>query len=373
MLKPPTADRRPPSADSRQPTAVRRPLSADRLPPFLAACYRQPTPYTPVWFMRQAGRYMPEYRALRERYGLLELMREPDLAAQVTLLPLRLGVDALILFADILLPLEALGLRLRFEKGRGPVLEPRLTPDRVETLPLVDVHEALGFVFETVRRVRLEAPQTPLIGFAGAPFTVASYAIEGGSSRHYVETKRWMYHHPQAWDALMKRLVRVTLDYLKAQIDAGAQAVQIFDSWAGALSPGDYARYVKPHVQALLRGLQVTGVPRIYFSTGTAGLLPLFHDLDAEVIGVDWRVPLGAAWEAVGGHHAIQGNLDPVALLAPREVLARQADAVLAEARGQAGHIFNLGHGVLPETDPDQVAFVVEYVHERSSPLSADG
>ena len=373
MLKPATADRRPPTADRRLLTTDRRPLSADRLPPFLAACYRQPTPYTPVWFMRQAGRYMPEYRALRERYGLLELMREPDLAAQVTLLPLRLGVDALILFADILLPLEALGLRLRFEKGRGPVLEPRLTPDRVETLPLVDVHEALGFVFETVRRVRLEAPQTPLIGFAGAPFTVASYAIEGGSSRHYIETKGWMYHHPQAWDALMKRLVRVTLDYLKAQIDAGAQAVQIFDSWAGALSPGDYARYVKPHVQALLRGLQATGVPRIYFSTGTAGLLPLFQDLDAEVIGVDWRVPLGAAWEAVGRHHAIQGNLDPVALLAPREVLARQADAVLAEARGQAGHIFNLGHGVLPETDPDQVAFVAEYVHERSSPLSADG
>ncbi len=213
------------TTNRRSTTDERQPTNDQLLPPFLAACRRQPTPYTPVWFMRQAGRYMPEYRALRERYGLLELMREPDLATQVTLLPKRLGVDALILFADILLPLEALGLHLRFEPGRGPVLEPRLTPDRVEALPQVDVHEALGFVFQTVRQVREAAPEVPLIGFAGAPFTVASYAIEGGGSRHYIHTKRWMYHHPESWHALMERLTQVTVAYLQAQVDAGAQAV----------------------------------------------------------------------------------------------------------------------------------------------------
>lgn len=352
----------PTPADDRRPTIHHR-----TLPPFLAACHRQPTPYTPVWFMRQAGRYMPEYRTLRERYGLLELMRHPDLATHITLLPRALGVDALILFADILLPLEALGLHLRFEPGRGPILEPRLTPDRVTTLPQIDVHEVLGFVFQTVRQVREAAPEVPLIGFAGAPFTVASYAIEGGSSRHYVHTKSWMYRHPEAWHHLMTRLVEVTTTYLRAQVEAGAQAVQIFDSWAGALSPFDYRRYVLPYVQRLLQKLADMGVPRIYFSTGTAGLLPLWQDLDAEVIGVDWRVPLGTAWDMVGHHHAIQGNLDPVALFAPREELARQADQVLRQVAGRPGHIFNLGHGVLPQTDPAQVAWLAEYVHQKTS------
>jgi len=333
--------------------------------PFLAACRRERTEVTPVWFMRQAGRYMPEYRALRERYSLLEMIRTPELATQVTLMPRRLGVDALILFADILLPLEPLGLGLEFVPGRGPVLQhPIRTPQDVRRLRPVTVEEDLGFVLETVRLVQSEVGgQVPLIGFAGAPFTLASYMIEGGSSRHYLRTKRFMYEHRDAWHTLMATLAHVTLDYLRAQVRAGAQAVQLFDSWVGALSPHDYRLYVLPYTRLIMEGLADLGVPRIHFATGTAGMLPLLKQAGGDVISVDWRIDLDRAWDTLGPDVAIQGNLDPVLLLAPRDVLANEVRYILQQAQGRAGHIFNLGHGVLPETDVGSVEFVVEIVH----------
>ncbi|NPA90240.1 MAG: uroporphyrinogen decarboxylase [Chloroflexi bacterium] len=336
---------------------------------FISACWRQLTEVTPVWFMRQAGRYMPEYRALRERYSLLEMIRTPELAAQVTLMPRRLGVDALILFADILLPLVPLGLDLEFVPGRGPVLaHPIRTPQDVRDLRPVTVEEDLGFVLETVRLVRGEVDgRVPLIGFAGAPFTLASYMIEGGSSRHYLRTKRFMYEYPDAWHTLMATLAQVTLDYLRAQVQAGAQAVQLFDSWVGALSPHDYRLYVLPYTRLIMEGLADLGVPRIHFATGTAGMLPLIKQAGGDVISVDWRIDLDRAWEILGDDVAVQGNLDPVALLAPRDVLARQVQTILNQAAGRAGHIFNLGHGVLPETDVGSVEFVVEMVHSARS------
>jgi len=334
---------------------------------FLDACYRRPTDATPVWFMRQAGRYQPEYRALRAKYDLLTMLRTPDLAVQVTLLPKALGVDALILFADILLPLVPLGLGLRFVPGKGPVLErPLRTVDDIARLRPFPIEEGLGFVLETVRGVRAAEPDLPLIGFAGAPFTLASYAIEGGGSRHYQRTKALMYAHPDAWDRLMRVLTEVTAAYLRAQVQAGAQAVQVFDSWVGALSPAIYRRAVLPHLQRLFASLADLRVPRIYFSTGTAGWLPDLRSLDAEVISVDWRVDLDRAWAQLGGPErvAIQGNLDPLALFAPPDVLREQMHEVLRRAGGRPGHIFNLGHGILPDTDPDQVRRVVDWVHE---------
>ncbi len=333
---------------------------------FLDACYRRPTDATPVWFMRQAGRYQPEYRALREKYDLLTLLRTPELAVQVTLLPKPLGVDALILFADILLPLEPLGLGLRFVPGQGPVLEhPLRTADDIARLQPYAVEEALGFVLETVRGVRQVEPRLPLIGFAGAPFTLASYAIEGGGSRHYRRTKALMYARPDAWQHLMAVLTQVTIDYLRAQVRAGAQAVQVFDSWVGALSPGLYRAAVLPHLQRLFAALGDLGVPRIYFSTGTAGFLEAVREIPAEVFSVDWRVGLDAAWQRLGGPDrvAIQGNLDPIALFAPPQRLRAEVQRVLEEAAGRPGHIFNLGHGILPQTDPDQVRRLVEWVH----------
>ncbi len=333
---------------------------------FLAACRRENTDVTPVWFMRQAGRYMPEYRALRERYGLLEMMRTPELAAQVTLLPTRLGVDALILFADILLPLEAMGLGLRFVPGRGPILErPVRSCEDVRHLYPVDVHEMLGYVLETIRLVRSEVDgRWPLIGFAGAPFTLASYAIEGGSSRHYLYTKRLMYSDPQAWRALMEVITDVTIAYLRAQVQAGAQAVQLFDSWVGALSPQDYREYVLPYTQRIFNALADLNVPRIHFATGTAGMLSLLREAGGDVISVDWRVELGCAWAQIGYDRAIQGNLDPAILLAPRDVIAQQVRRIIEQANGRPGHIFNLGHGILPQTPVDHVAMVVDLVHE---------
>ncbi len=342
--------------------------------PFLSACWRRPTEATPVWFMRQAGRYMPEYRALREKYGLLEMMREPELAAQVTLMPMRLGVDALILFADILLPLVALGFDLRFVPGKGPVLEPPLrSAEDVARLRPVDIEEALGYVMETVRLVRAEIDgRLPLIGFAGAPFTLASYAIEGGSSRHYLRTKRLMYEDPSTWHAFMERLADVTLAYLRTQVRAGAQAVQLFDSWVGALSPADYREYVLPYSRRILQGLADLGVPRIHFGTGTAGMLPLLREAGGDVIGIDWRTDLDRAWMLVGYDVAVQGNLDPTVLFAPREVITQQVHRILRQAGGRPGHIFNLGHGILPETPVDNVQFVVDIVHQESQRLAEE-
>jgi len=337
--------------------------------PFLLACRRAPVPYTPVWLMRQAGRYMAEYRALRERFSFLELCKTPDAAAEVTLQPIeRLGVDAAILFADILLVLEPLGLGLTFEKGDGPVIaRPLRAAEQIERLPRVDVADALSYVFETIRVVKRQlAGRVPLIGFAGAPFTLASYAIEGGGSRNYVHTKRLLYGHPQAFHALMARLVDVTVDYLNGQIAAGVEAVQVFDSWVGNLAPDDYRASVLPHMQELFRRLDPS-VPAINFSTGTAGFIELVAAAGGDVVGLDWRIALEDGWRRIGHDRAVQGNLDPGILLAPRTVIRERVRDLLARAEGRPGHIFNIGHGIVPETPPDNVRALVDAVHEMSA------
>jgi len=337
--------------------------------PFLLACRRSPVPYTPVWLMRQAGRYMAEYRAIRERLSFLELCKTPAAAAEVTLQPIEhLGVDAAILFADILLVLEPLGLGLTFEKGDGPVIaRPVRSPEQVARLPRVDVADALAYVLETVRIVKRElAGRVPLIGFAGAPFTLASYAIEGGGSRNYANTKRLLYAHPEAFHALMARLVDVTADYLNAQIAAGVEAVQVFDSWVGNLSPDDYRASVLPHMQELFRRLDPS-VPAINFSTGTAGFIELVAAGGGDVVGLDWRIELDEGWKRVGHDRAIQGNLDPGVLLAPRTVIRERVRALLDRAANRPGHVFNIGHGIWPETPPDNVRALVDAVHEMSA------
>ncbi|MGH7314274.1 MAG: uroporphyrinogen decarboxylase [Candidatus Rokuibacteriota bacterium] len=335
----------------------------------LRAARREPTPVTPVWLMRQAGRFLPEYRALRARYGFLELCRNPAAAAEVTLLPVdRLGVDAAILFADILLIIEPLGVGLEFAKGEGPVIHrPVRTGEQVERLAPIDPAATVPFVFETVRTVvRALAGRVPLIGFAGGPFTVASYLVEGGPSRDYLHTKRLMYEEPEAWHRLMDLLGEATTHYLNGQIAAGAAAVQLFDSWVGVLSPADYRAFVQPHVRAVIKAL-TPGVPVIHFGTGTAGLLPPMRDAGGDVIGLDWRVDLDAAWTTLGADVAVQGNLDPAALLAPPAVFKERVRDILTRAGGRPGHIFNLGHGVLPQTPVDHARALVDMVHEMSA------
>lgn len=336
---------------------------------FLQACRREPTPYTPVWLMRQAGRYMPEYRALRERVPFLTLCKSPDLAAQVTVEAVeRLGVDAAIIFADILLIVEPMGVGLEFSKGDGPVIHrPVRSGADVDRLVESPPEDTVPFVFAAVRQARASLPaHIPLIGFSGAPFTVASYLIEGGSARHYIETKRFMYNDPGAWRALMERLVRVITAYLNDQIAAGAQAVQLFDSWVGCLAPADYRAFILSHMTALIQGI-TPGVPVIHFGTETAGLLELLAEAGGDVIGVDWRIDLDVAWQRIGFDRAVQGNLDPVALFAPPAELRRQVERVLAAAAGRPGHIFNLGHGILPQTPVENVVALVEMVHEISA------
>jgi len=338
--------------------------AADR---FLRACRREPVDRTPVWFMRQAGRYMAEYRAIRARHTLLEICAQPDLAAEVTLQPIdRLGVDAAILFADILLPLVPMGIDLEFAAGEGPVIHnPVREAADVARLVVRDPEEATPAVLEAVRLIRRELDgRVPLIGFAGGPFTVASYLIEGGSSRHYRRTKEMMYRAPDVWDALMEKLADMTARYLAGQIRAGAQAVQLFDSWVGALSPLDYERRVLPYVQRIVAHVAPLGVPVIVFGTGTAGLLSLMATTGADVVGIDWRIALDDGWARVGHDRAVQGNLDPLVLFAPREEIERHVRDILARAGGRPGHIFNLGHGILPETPVDNVRYVVELVHE---------
>jgi uroporphyrinogen decarboxylase len=319
--------------------------------------------------MRQAGRFLPEYRAIRERLGFLELCRTPDVAAEVTVLPVeRLGVDAAILFADILLLVEPLGVGLEFSRGEGPVIRrPVRSAADVERLVERDPAETVPFVFETVRRARAAlSDRVPLIGFAGAPFTVASYLVEGGASRDYLETKRLMYEDPGAWRALLTLLARTTARYLNGQIAAGAQAVQLFDSWIGTLAPEDYRTYVLPHTRAVIRALR-PGVPVIHFGTGTATLLPLMREAGGDVIGLDWRVPLDAGWAAVGHDVGVQGNLDPALLLAKPALFRERVKTILAQAGGRPGHIFNLGHGVHQQTPPEHVQALVEMVHELSA------
>jgi uroporphyrinogen decarboxylase len=338
---------------------------------FLRACRRAPTDVTPVWFMRQAGRYMAEYRALREKHTLLEICKTPELALEVTLQPLRLGVDAAILFADILLPLEPMGAPFEFAKGEGPVIhEPVRDRAGIDKLRVFEPEEGLGYVLEAIRLIRRELDgKKPLIGFAGAPFTVASYLVEGGRSSDYFRTKQLMWSDPQAFALLMGKIAEVVRRYLRAQVEAGAQAVQLFDSWVGALSPEDYREHVMPHVRHVLSDLETTGVPVIHFGTNTSALLELQRDAGGTVIGVDHRMPLGEARRRVGYDHAVQGNLDPLLLCAPPEVAAKRARAVLAEAGGRPGHIFNLGHGIVPQTPVENVQAMVELVH--SIPLGA--
>ena len=335
-------------------------------PPFLLACRRQPAPHTPVWFMRQAGRSLPEYRAIRGAGSILTAIADPDLATEITLQPVRrYGVDAAILYSDIVVPVHAIGFGVDVEPGVGPVVASpfRSKDDLARLRPLVP-EEDTPYVLETVRQLVAELPaDVPLIGFAGAPFTVASYLIEGRPSRTYGPTKSLMHSEPELWDELLERLADLALTSLRSQVLAGARAVQLFDSWAGALSPLDYRQRVLPATRRIFDGLIDLDVPRIHFGVGTGELLGLMSEAGADVVGVDWRVPLDVAWSRVGADKAVQGNLDPALCLAPWPVVEAETRRVLAEAGGRPGHVFNLGHGVLPETDPDTLARVVEVVH----------
>lgn len=309
---------------------------------------------------------MPEYRALRAKHSMLELCKNPELACEVTLQPMVHGVDAAILFADILLPLEPMGAPFEFAKGEGPVIhEPITSVAQVEKLRVISPDEGLGYVMDAIRLVKREV-KVPLIGFAGAPFTLASYLIEGGKSSHFLKMKRFMHGEPKAWHLLLEKLAEVVRRYLRAQVEAGADAIQLFDSWVGQLSDEDYREYVLPHVRHILSDLEKTSVPVIHFGTGTGQLLPAMRDAGGTVIGVDWRTPLADAWSRIGYDRAVQGNLDPALLLAPWPVLSRRIDALLDSVRGRPGHIFNVGHGITPETPVDVVARVVAYVHERT-------
>lgn len=334
---------------------------------FLRACRREPVDRTPVWFMRQAGRYLPEYRALREKHTMLEMCKTPELACEVTLQPLRVGVDAAILFADILLPLEPMGAPFEFAKGEGPVvLAPVRTKADVDRLRVIDAEE-LDYVLQAIRLVRKELDgKVPLIGFAGAPFTLASYLIEGGHTKDFAKTKSFMYREPAAWNALLAKLAEVVRRYLRAQVAAGVQAVQLFDSWVGQLGADDYAEYVQPHVHAILSDIEQTGVPVIHFGTGTQHLLDKQAAAGGTVIGLDWRTPLAEGWKRIG-ERAVQGNLDPTALLAPIEIAKAHAKRVLDAAASRPGHVFNLGHGILQQTPVDTVKAVCDFVHEASA------
>lgn len=337
---------------------------------FIRACRRQATDATPIWFMRQAGRYMPEYRAIREKVAMLAALQTPEIAHQITLLPINaFNLDAAIIFADILLPLIGMGLALDFVKGEGPCIEnPIRTTRDIDRLGTPPADETMPYTLDAIRMVAadLTPRNIPLIGFAGAPFTLASYAIEGGSSRNYERTKCMMYREPAAWKRLMERLVTVVSDFLVRQAEAGASALQIFDSWVGALGPYDYAKFVAPYNRQVIENAKKTGVPVIYFSTGTAALLDQIAALDSDVVGIDWRIGLDVAWRQIGENRAIQGNLDPVLLMAPWRELRGHIDAILEQASGRPGHIFNLGHGILPDTPIESVRRVIDYVHEKT-------
>jgi uroporphyrinogen decarboxylase len=334
---------------------------------FMKACRREPTAYTPIWLMRQAGRYMKEYRDLRERHGFLDLCKDSDLATEVSVYAVeRLAVDAAIVFSDILLLLEPMGLILEYAKGDGPIIHnPVRTVADVARLRALEDPAALGFVMQAIQKTRRALPaHIPLIGFAGAPFTLASYMIEGMGSRNYVHTKSFMYHEPAAWHSLLKRLAESLVVYLNAQIDSGAQAVQLFDSWVGCLSPEDYRRYVLPHSRFVIQNLR-HGVPVLHFGTGTGSFIELIKEAGGDVIGLDWRIELDEGWRRLGDV-AVQGNLDPVALFAEIPEIKRQAERILKQAAGKPGHIFNLGHGILPNTPVGHVKALVDAVHELS-------
>ena len=337
---------------------------------FLRACERLPVDVTPIWLMRQAGRYMSEYRELRKSYGILEMIKTPELACEVTMQPIRaFDLDAAIIFADILPPLEGMGLNLEFVKGEGPVIHnPVRTMADVDTLRTPAPEESLFFTLEAIKLVRreLESRDIPLIGFSGAPFTLACYAIEGGGSRNYRQAKGLMMSKPALWRRLMVKFSEVVGQYLLAQARAGAQVLQLFDSWVGTLSPADYRQYVMPYSERAIKIASPAGVPIIHFGTNTNGMLELIRDAGGDVIGVDWRIDLDDAWRRLGPEVAIQGNLDPIALLAPWPELKERARLVLDSAAGRPGHIFNLGHGILPQTPRHNVRQLVDFVHEYS-------
>lgn len=336
---------------------------------FLRACRREPVDRTPIWLMRQAGRYLPEYRELRARHDMLTMCRTPDLAVQVTLQPLkRFDLDAAILFSDITIPLSGMGIEFEIRESVGPMIAaPVRTLKDAERLRVIEPERDVPYVVEAVHRLRQElSGLVPLIGFAGAPFTLASYVVEGKASRDVTRTKTLMYCDPQAWHTLMDRLADTTTAYLLAQIRAGAQAVQLFDSWVGALSPSDYAAFVLPYSKRILDAIAPTGAPRIHFGTGTATLLELMREAGGDVVGLDWRVPLDQAWQRLG-NVAIQGNLDPAVMLTNPDIVAEHARKILAQAGDRPGHIFNLGHGILPNTPIENVERLVQVVHESRS------
>ncbi|HET7329044.1 MAG TPA: uroporphyrinogen decarboxylase [Nocardioidaceae bacterium] len=334
---------------------------------FVRACRRRPVPHTPVWFMRQAGRSLPEYRRLREGVAMLDACSRPEMIIEITLQPVRrYGTDAAILFSDIVLPLKAVGVDLDIVPGTGPVVaKPVQTLADVEAIPLLRP-DHVGFVTEAVRGLVGELGETPLIGFAGAPFTLASYLVEGGPSRDHVKTKAMMHGAPEVWHALAARLAEVSAAFLEVQVTAGASAIQLFDSWAGALSPADYAEFVQPHSRRVLERVAQHDVPRIHFGVGTGELLPLMAQAGTDVVGVDWRVPLQEASRRVGPGYALQGNLDPALVFAPWEVLQTKVRETLDAGRRTPGHVFNLGHGVTPAMDPDVLARIVDLVHTES-------
>jgi len=353
------------SADSLDRPAVVPSTSA-----FVRAARREDVGYTPIWFMRQAGRVLPEYRAVRQRWSLVEICRQPELCAEVTLQPLRrMDLDAAVVFSDIMLPLIGVGVGLEIVEHVGPVIaHPIRQVEDLAVLRPLEPEQDVPFLLETLRLLKAElAPEgKALLGFAGAPFTLASYLIEGKPSRDFVRTKSAMYGEPALWRGLMERLTTITIAYLHAQADAGADALQLFDSWVGALGPTDYAEYVQPYTRRIFAALRGRDLPLIHFGTNTATLLHLMKDDGASVMGVDWRLPLDAAWERIGPSLGIQGNLDPTVLFAPRDVMESRADDVLRRAAGRPGHIFNLGHGLLPATPLDRVVQLAEFVRQRS-------
>jgi len=335
---------------------------------FLKACRGEKTDYTPVWFMRQAGRYLPEYQKVRGKVTFLELCKTPELAVEVTLQPIDiLGVDAAILFSDILIPMEAMNLRLEFHEGRGPIFpDPVRTQEDVDNLIIPDPDASLGFVMETIRLLRKEL-KVPLIGFSGAPFTLATYLVEGGSSKVFLETKKMMYQAPELYDALLKKITACTTSYLLAQAKAGAQALQIFDSWAGVLAPVDYQLFALPYVESIINDLKKsTDIPIIYFANNGATLLEHTRTTGADVLGIDWRINIKDA-AARAGNVALQGNLDPIGLFLPKLKLEQRIQKLLNDAAGAKGHIFNLGHGIVPQTPPDQAKIAVDAVHKFSA------
>ncbi len=334
---------------------------------FLKAARGEEVPHTPVWFMRQAGRSLPEYRKIREGVAMLDSCMRPDMVVEITMQPVRrYGVDAAIFFSDIVLPLKAVGVDLDIVPGVGPVVHnPVATLADVEAIP--DLRpEHVPFITESVKTLVSELGDTPLIGFAGAPFTVASYLIEGGPSKEHARTKAMMFGAPEVWDALMRKIAAISAAYLEVQVSAGASAVQLFDSWAGAMAPGDYQKYVMPYSSSVLAHAGTLGIPRIHFGVGTGELLGLMGEAGADVVGVDWRVPLDEGVRRVGGR-VVQGNLDPSLVFAPTELMLERAADVLRRGRSAPGHIFNLGHGVMPSTDPDQLARLTDFVHEHSA------